>query len=430
MHTKNEKNYGGYMKIIKTISLFLASVMLTAAFSACGNKNSDGESDTGELKGSYDITMWVSEKDGVAEHFASQIDAFEKENKGITINARIEGVTEADTGSKVSADVATAPDIYCFAQDQLARLVQAAALAPLGKSAAEKVRTENDEGSVSASSIGGTLYAYPLTSDNGYLMYYDKSIISDSDADDMTKLIAACEKAGKKFRFSLENGWYTASFFFGVGCHSTWTVSADGKTFTSVDDDFNSDKGIIAMRGMRELATSSCYDNNADIFTDAAVVVTGIWNADAAAKHFGSNLGATDLPSFTVDGKSYHLGSFSGNKLLGVKPQADNKRAAVLSLLAQYLTGEECQNQRFESLQWGPSNLKAQSTDAVRANPTLTALAEQNKYSVPQGQIHGSWWDISKVLGAEAKTAKTDDAIKKALANYEKAIKAAVSSGS
>ncbi len=418
------------MKTNKIISLCLVCVMLILPLASCGEDMENEASGSAELGGSYDITIWVSEKDGVAEQFASQIDAFEKANNGITINARIEGVTEADTGSKVSADVATAPDMYCFAQDQLARLVQAAALAPLGKSAADKVKAENDSGSVAASSIGNTIYAYPLTSDNGYLMYYDKSIISDSDADDMTKIISACEKAGKKFRFSLENGWYTASFFFGAGCRSAWTVADDGKTFTAVDDDFNSDKGVIAMRGMRELATSSCYDNNADIFTDAGVVITGIWNADAASKHFGGNLGATDLPSFTVDGKSYHLGSFSGNKLLGVKPQSDNKRAAVLSLLAQYLTGEECQNQRFETFQWGPSNLKAQSSEAVRSNPTLMALAEQNKYSVPQGQIHGSWWDISKVLGAEAKTAKTDDAIKKALANYEKAIKAAVSSGS
>ena len=75
------------------------------------------------LAGTYDITMWVSELPGVADLTQKQIDAFEAANPGIIINASIEGVTEADAASKVINDVATAPDIYCFAQDQLARLV-------------------------------------------------------------------------------------------------------------------------------------------------------------------------------------------------------------------------------------------------------------------------------------------------------------------
>ena len=39
--------------------------------------------------------------------------------------------------------------------------------------------------------------------------------------------------------------------------------------------------------------------------------------------------------------------------------------------------------------------------------------AKQGEYGIPQGQIHGSWWDIAKVLGAEAKAA-ADDAEKPA----------------
>ena len=198
-------------------------------------------------------------------------------------------------------------------------------------------------------------------------------------------------------------------------------MDADGN-FNAVDDTFNSAEGLVAMMGMQMLAHSSAYDSNADIFTDAAVVVTGIWNAEAAAQHFGANMGATDLPSFTVDGKTYHLGSYTGNKLKGVKPQTDAKRGAVLSLLAQYLTGEECQNQRFEKFQWGPSNKNAQASDAVQANPSLAALAKQGEYGQPQGQIHGGWWDIAKVLGADAKAAADDAALQNALNNYDKAI--------
>ena len=363
----------------------------------------------------------VSEMDGVAEMTQEMIDAFEVAYPGIVINASIEGITEADAGSKVVADVATAPDIYCFAQDQLARLVQAAALAAPAGDVAKLIVEQNDTGSVAAASVAGTLYAYPMTSDNGYYMYYDTSIISEEDAESMEAIIAACEANGVKFRYALENAWYTASFFFATGCHSNWSMNEAGE-FTSVDDDFNSEAGLAAMKGMQKLAQSTCYDSNADIFTDAGVVITGIWNANAAAEHFGENLGATDLPSFEVDGKSYHLGSYTGNKLMGVKPQSDGKKAAVLALLAQYLTNKECQAKRYELYQWGPSNLNAQASEAVQSNISLAALAKQNNYGQPQGQIHGSWWDIAKVLGADAKNATSDADLQAALDSYKATI--------
>ena len=292
----------------KVLSLVLAVLMLACCFTACGkpadDKNNDtNQVDTADLAGTYDITMWVSEKEGVADQFKTQIAAFMEANPGIVINAAIEGVTEADAGSKVVADVATAPDIYCFAQDQLARLVQAAALAAPGKAAQETIKTNNDAGSVAAASVAGTLYACPMTSDNGYYMYYDTSIISEEDAEDLAKIIAACEANNVKFRYALENAWYTASFFFATGCVSNWTMDAEGN-FNAVEDTFNSDKGLAAMKGMQMLAKSPAYDSNADIFTDAGVVITGIWNAEAAEEHFGANFGATDLPSVTVDGET------------------------------------------------------------------------------------------------------------------------------
>ena len=227
----------------KILSLALVAVMLLTCLVAC--KGPGEENPAAGLEGTYDITMWVSEKDGVSALFQQQIDAFEAANPGIIINAQIEGVTEADAGSKVVADVATAPDIYCFAQDQLARLVQAAALAAPGQKAQETIKSENDAGSVAAASVAGTLYAYPMTSDNGYYMYYNTSIITEEDAESLEKIIAACEKNNLKFRYALENAWYTASFFFATGCHSTWTMNEAGE-FVTVDDDFNSAAGLAS----------------------------------------------------------------------------------------------------------------------------------------------------------------------------------------
>ena len=414
------------MKMSKIFSLILVVVMLFSMTSCAAlqdilDKLFPKEDPTAGLEGTYDVTLWVSEIAGVADLTAQQIDAFEAKYPNITINASIEGVSEANAAGQVLADVASAPDIYCFAQDQLARLVQASALSELGVGAAETVKANNDAGSVAAGTVAGKLYAYPMTSDNGYYLYYDKSIITNPES--MEDIIAACEANGKTFRYALENAWYTASFFFATGCVSEWTMDENGK-FTSVHDTFNSPEGLVAMKGMQKLAQSSCYDSNADIFTNAGAIVTGIWNANAAAEHFGANLGATDLPSFTVDGQTYHLGSFTGNKLMGVKPQTDPKKGAVLHLLAQWLTNEDAQMARYNQYQWGPSNKAAQASPEVQANTSLAALALQGAYGKPQGQIEGSWWDIAKVLGADAKNAKSDADLQASLDTYTDTINA------
>ena len=437
------------MKMSKILALLLVVVMVLSVLVACGgggtttetpNNGGDNSGDNNgnennedqyyaELAGTYDITMWTSEIAGVSDQFAAQVAAFnEKYAKyGIVVNAEIEGVTEADCATQVAADVASAPDIYCFAQDQLARLVQAAALAQPNEKITGELKADNDATSISAASVAGDLYAYPLTSDNGFFMFYDKSLISEEDAESMETLLQICEEKGKTFRYPGSNGWYNAGFFFATGCDSQWITDASGK-FTSIDDSYNSANGIIAMKALQKLTQSPAYNaDNEKVITDAAVIISGTWAINSMKEVFGENYAATDLPSFEVDGKSYHIGSFAGCKLMGVKPQADQKRTLVLSLLAQYLTNAESQLQRYESFGWGPSNLQAKESEAVQADPALLALAEQNKYCKIQGQISGAWWDIAALLGDEAKAATSDADLQTALDKYDEAIAASLS---
>ena len=80
--------------------------------------------------------------------------------------------------------------------------------------------------------------------------------------------------------------------------------------------------------------------------------------------------------------------------------------------------------ERFETRSWGPSSLAAQASEAVQANPGLVALAMQAPYSVPQGQIHGSWWDLAKVIGTDVKEAEDEAGLQAALDNYSDKIAA------
>ena len=44
---------------------------------------------------------------------------------------------------------------------------------------------------------------------------------------------------------------------------------------------------------------------------------------------------------------------------------------------------------------------RVEARNAVALGVAASALAVQNQYAVPQGQIHGAYWDIAKSLGTD-----------------------------
>ena len=181
----------------------------------------------------------------------------------------------------------------------------------------------------------------------------------------------------------------------------------------AIDCNYASENGVKALKSIIKLAQSPAFVNgsSASNATNLGAIVDGTWDAGAVQAILGENYAAVKLP--TVDG--YQLGGFGGFKMLGVKPQTDDAKLAACDALALFLSSGEVQLARYDAVKWGPSNLKAQASDAVQANASLAALAKQNAYGQPQGQIHGSWWDIAKLLGADAKNAADEAALQLSL---------------
>ena len=157
------------MKKVLSVVLALAMLLSLASIAAADF--------SGEIK------IWVAEN--TVDFTKEQVEAFKAahpEFAGMTVV--VEPVGEGDAAGNMITDVEAGADIFGFAQDQLARLVAAGALEEVEPGNAEVVKAENDAGSVGAVTLGDTLYAYPMTSDNGYFLYYDKSIVTDpSDLD-------------------------------------------------------------------------------------------------------------------------------------------------------------------------------------------------------------------------------------------------------
>ena len=220
-----------------------------------------------------------------------------------------------------------------------------------------------------------------------------------------------------------QGGFYTASYFLaeGINCHSIWDLDEETGRFTAYDDTFANENGFIAAKGLKELDDTNLVAGNSlasKLGDTAAAVISGIWEYDVAKNRLKDNLGCAELPSFSVDGKSYHMGSFDGYKLMGVKPQVDAKKASVCRKLAKYLTGEICQTQRFKEVAWGPTNAVSSERDDVKAHPGLAALAKQHSYATQQGQCPGAWFVSLAAAAKEIKKDSSDARIREILAVY------------
>ena len=123
------------------------------------------------------------------------------------------------------------------------------------------------------------------------------------------------------------------------------------------------------------------------------------------------------------------MSGFGGFKLVGVKPQTDSDKLTFCHLVADYLTGEEMQQARFDAKGWGPSNKNVQASDAVKSNEALAALAEQLTFCPGQGQYPNAYWTLTEAFGTDINSGMYDTAddaaLLAALADLEAGIKEA-----
>lgn len=392
------------------------------SLAACGNdNNAQGSSDAGSTTAStsqaaasgekQDVTlrMWGAEEDQTM--LQGMIDSFIEEYSDYA-NFTIELGVESESTAKdtILTDVEAAADVYAFASDQLIDLVKAGALFNVeemdgalqqyaGKSIAD-VKSANASGSVDAATYDGKMYAFPMSADNGFFLYYDSTVVTPEDAASWDTLLAAADAAGKKVGMTYASGWYNASFFYGAGF--TTALQEDGGT--TLDWNGTADvSGVEVVQSMLDIAGNSAFlaIADGDISNQIAsgtlcAAISGTWDASAAQAAFGDGYAATKLPTFTCGDKQIQQGSVAGFKLVGVN--AYSKNVGWAALLAEWITNEENQAIRFEQREIGPSNNAVAASDAVSSNIAIAALAEQSAYGVVQ-VVGNSYWDPTATFG-------------------------------
>lgn len=399
----------------KILALLMAALMTAGMLAACAAAPAETGSTTADTTQAEStppaseaepekvtLKVWADQGElALTEKLCNEFAAQHPEKEYTFVYGAVGAV---DGKARYLEDPAAAADVFLFADDQLVDLVKADALYEVTRNT-DAIIAANTPGSIRAASYDGTLYGYPMTSDNGYFLYYDKSVFTDDDLATLDGILAAANAAGKKVHMDISNGWYLASFFLGNGC--TLTIE-DGKQII----DFNNANGLAAAEAIRAFCNDPAFVTGDDsvlaggIGDAIACGVSGTWMATAIQEKLGDNYGCCKLPTFTCNGEQVQMGSFLGCKIYGINSQTAYPVDAME--LAEYLTSEQSQIERYTELNYGPSNVNALKEDSIASNQALQALSDQSAYAVSQ-MVLGGFWTPAEAFGAELEAHSTAD---------------------
>lgn len=399
----------------KILALLMAALMTAGMLAACAAAPAETGSTTADTTQAEStppaseaepkkvtLKVWADQGElALTEKLCNEFAAQHPEKEYTFVYGAVGAV---DGKARYLEDPAAAADVFLFADDQLVDLVKADALYEVTRNT-DAIIAANTPGSIRAASYDGTLYGYPMTSDNGYFLYYDKSVFTDDDLATLDGILAAANAAGKKVHMDISNGWYLASFFLGNGC--TLTIE-DGKQII----DFNNANGLAAAEAIRAFCNDPAFVTGDDsvlaggIGDAIACGVSGTWMATAIQEKLGDNYGCCKLPTFTCSGEQVQMGSFLGCKIYGINSQTAYPVDAME--LAEYLTSEQSQIERYKELNYGPSNVNALKEDSIASNQALQALSDQSAYAVSQ-MVLGGFWTPAEAFGAELEAHSTAD---------------------
>lgn len=396
------------------LAIFLTAGMM---FSACGeNQASDRiegtesmssveenewQAEAGTSDGRVELTVWGSEED--QELLTQMAESFKQEYAGqaeFEITIAVE--SESTCKDTLLGDIENGADVFTFVDDQLMSMVAAGVLAPVLN--AEEIKSQNVEGAVEASMVKETLYAYPLTADNGYFMYYNKSYFAEEDIKTLDDMLAVAAANGKKITMDWSSGWYLYAFFGTTGLQVG--LNEDGiSNYCTWNAAEGSIKGVDVAEAMLAISANPGFLSAADDefvtgVKDGSVIagISGVWNASAMQEAWGADYGAVKLPTYTCAGQQVQMASFTGYKMVGANAYSAHVDWALK--LADWIANEQNQTLRFTLRGQGPSNINAAASPEIVASPAIQALLAQAEFGSLQ-RIGGNYWDPVSVFGTQ-----------------------------
>lgn len=399
---------------------------------ACQSTPSNSATDEGNAQsdkksGVVELNVWADENS--FDVLEGMIESFKQKYAGeAEFNITLTAMAESDVKAVMLGNIHEGADVFQFPDDQLNSLIAGGVLSAVPNS--DEVKAANIEESVNAASLDGTLYAYPMTADNGYFLYYDKRYLTEEDVKTMDGILAVAQNKGKKVSMELNTGWYLYSFFGNTGLQLS--LNEDGVTnYCNWNTTEGSVTGMDIGEAIVKIVSNPAFVAQVDdsfisgVKNETVIAgISGVWNAATIKEAWGEDYGAVKLPTYTCNGQQIQMASFTGYKMVGVNSYSENVEWA--HKFADWITNEENQQIRFTEKNMGPSNINVAASDEVGKVPAIAAVIDQSHYGVLQRVGNNYWAPCVEFADNIVASKPTGEALQTLLDKLVKAITASV----
>ena len=334
------------------------------------------------------------------------------------------------------------PDVYLNTYDGIREQATKNQVDKVEATYVDEILKNNTYLSIEGSSYEENLYGYPFSLGNGYMLYYDKSIITDYDENTtFDQIISQCAKHNKKFVYPMGDAWYLYGAFAGFG-GSIKADYIDNSKRLNIECNFNQKPGIDAGNFLIDLANDENYqyvDNGA--CGDLSLLLSEYFRTqlDEVGAFIGyvgilETLGGNDNPYYdpsippweqdtsetidfdseserfeagilplmeAEDGTKSRMKTFVDGISASVYHESDKKDCA--HAFANYITSGKVQLKNYEYYDtYYPTNNNVRNLDVVLDNQDFMAFDKQcENAAVLQINIPIGFWSAMQNLGVE-----------------------------
>ena len=301
------------------------------------------------------------------------------------------------------------PDLFFFSSDDFDVLKANGLLSPLPESSVSDVNKKTDSAAAAACSSENTLYAYPAGLVSTLLLYYDKSIIAETD--DLAAVIAGCAEAGRCFYAGTETTLFPEALFLSCGLSCVPSVLPDGR-ISRVSCDYYTENGLTAARLIRSLMGMSAFrtaEGSPMLAFSSEQDRAGAMIADSSHSTelrgiLGDDYGVAAIPPVRDGEAMIPFVSEGTYAVIGVAPIGDQNKLQFCHQLSLELISSDAQRARYEANGTVPVSLSLLEKEITAKNNTASALVAQLPYVVRKNLVTDGYRDAMDRFTAELLT--------------------------
>ena len=367
----------------------------------------DGRTGTIYIKWAHGIRMLVpAHEETFYKEWAEKWSQNYTDSQGNRYKVSFATVSESDAPDYIINDAEHSYDVFCFASEQIKRMVNAQVLSPIDAyslSVAKDVAERNSALSVAGATFDGKLYAYPTQAGNCNFFYYNSEVLTQDDGifAKINKINEGKSAADRVKVYWTYDGFESESLFYTFGGMVSLT-----------DTNFDTEVGIKALKAVHWLSSQKDLVSRdfslmyIDEILDGKIVagVSQRWVYDYLDKN--GKIKITTLPTITIDGDTRPTQTLIVPILIGVNSHRPYQEA--YHALANYLSIEEVQIAKISDLSITPTNINATQSDAAKKSTLVTTSLKQSVYNIPAVNIPQGYW-FSLFTCTNAVNAKNED---------------------